>query len=162
MKTGHTKWYLYVFVIAFAVYWASNLVLWFPWSIDSRLGIALMLTFNPVLWGWAAYSCLVRFPHKNLMKSSLNISIILLFTAVMLDYLFFGLIRNATDELYHPTTFYGYGFVLILPFIISFIFRRRIMQKQKSVTKKDYFRPAIIGVVCLFLLSVIIVFEINL
>jgi hypothetical protein len=157
-ETNKLNWHLYVFSVAFAIYWASNLILWFPWSYSSALGITLMLTVNPVLWGWAVFVSLKQAPHKNRMKNALAVSVIMLIVAVVFDYLFFGLIRNATEELYHPTTFYGYGFVLILPFVISLIFKNKILQKQTPLHLKDYFWPLFIGSVCLFLLAIIILF----
>jgi len=57
-------------------------------------------------------------------------SLIFLVFAVLMDYVFFGLIRNAMEQLYHPTTFYGYGFVASLPFIVAFGFRRTLEKKR--------------------------------
>jgi len=44
------KWILYNILVGFAVYWTSNLILWFPWSISTVLGMTLMLTISPIIW----------------------------------------------------------------------------------------------------------------
>ena len=81
--------------------------------------------------------------------------------AVILDYAFFGLIRNAMDQLYHPTTFYGYGFVLSLPFIAVIGFRKKIEQNKRVLNKSDFVKAIIIGLTCFVLLSLIIIFRIE-
>ena len=43
------KWVLYTLTLGFATYWASNLLLWFPWSYSITLGIVLMLTIAPTI-----------------------------------------------------------------------------------------------------------------
>ncbi|WP_297704250.1 hypothetical protein [uncultured Eudoraea sp.] len=155
------KWLLYVFTIGFAVYWASNLILWFPWSYNTTLGITLMLTINPFLWAYATFLALKTFPKSNLIKGALIISLIFLLLALIMDYIFFGLIRNAMEQLYHPTTFYGYGFLISLPFILVLIFNNRISQLKKTTKNSDIVKAVISGLACLGILILIIVLEIE-
>lgn len=103
----NSKWIIYNLIIAFSFYWTANLLLWFPWSISTYLGITLMLTIAPFLWGFGVYNCLIRYKGEKLFKGAIINSIILVFMAILLDYIFFGIIRGAMKELYHPTTFYG-------------------------------------------------------
>jgi len=155
------KWLLYVFTIGFAVYWASNLILWFPWSYNTTLGITLMLTINPFLWAYATFLALKTFPKSNLIKGALIISLIFLLLALIMDYIFFGLIRNAMEQLYHPTTFYGYGFLISLPFILVLIFNNRISQLKKTTKNSDIVKAVISGLACFGILILIIVLEIE-
>ncbi|WP_445385786.1 hypothetical protein ACT6NV_02995 [Robiginitalea sp. IMCC44478] len=156
------NWILYVFCLGFAVYWASNLLLWFPWSYSPSLGIILMLSVLPFLWMYAIFLALKTFPDKHLFKGALSISLILLLSAVVMDYIFFGLIRNAMEELYHPTTLYGYAFLLVLPFIVGLIFKKRIMRIRIEASKSMAVKTAAIGFVCIAILTLIIVKDIEL
>lgn len=152
------KWYLYTSFLGFAAYWASNLLLWFPWSYSSTLGIILMLTLGPVLWAFVMFLALKTFPETNLIKGATIISIIFILLAVVMDYIFFGLIRNAMEQLYHPTTFYGYGFLLVLPFILALIFKNKITRLKKLVTKSDLVKTFLTGITCFGILTLIIIF----
>ncbi len=98
---------------------------------------------------------------KILPGAVLN-SLIFLFIAATMDYLFFGLIRNAMEDLYHPTTFYGYGFMICLPFIAVLGFRKKIERYKKDIVKSDFVKAGTIGVVCLKLLTLIITLQIEL
>jgi hypothetical protein len=60
------KWFLYNVVVAFAVYRMSDLILWFPWSINPLPGMTLTLTVSPVIWAFSAFLCIRNFPKKNL------------------------------------------------------------------------------------------------
>ena len=124
MMKSDSAWIIYNFLVAFSFYWAANLLLWIPWSIDPKLGIAMMLTIAPFLWGLGVYLCLARFPGEKMLTGEAYNASILIVVAVVMDYIFFGLIRDAMQELYHPTTFYGYGFLVALPFIEMLIFKR--------------------------------------
>jgi len=50
------KWILYNVILCFAVYWASNLLLWFPWSYSTTPGMIFMLTLAPVLWAYVIWT----------------------------------------------------------------------------------------------------------
>jgi len=156
-----TKWALYNITVGFTVYWASNLILWFPWSLSTTIGMVLMLTINPFLWAYASYSCLRTFPNKNLIKAVFLNAIIFLLLAVILDYIFFVLIRGAIKELYHPTTFYAYGFLAGLPFIVLLLFRKKIERNKKYFAKSDFIKVGLTGLICVFILTLIIVFRIE-
>lgn len=124
--------------------------------------MTLMLTVAPVFWGFAAYLCLRTFPGNKLFKGAFFISIIFTVLAVIMDYIFFGIIRDAMDELYHPTTFYGYGFVVCLPFIMVLGFGKKIESKRRSVSSSGLITAGAIGLTCLTLLILIIRLKIEL
>ncbi len=155
------KWVLYCLIVAFAVYWASNLILWFPWSINPKLGMTLMLTVGTALWTIATYNCLIRYPGKSRFVGASISGFVLLLSAVIMDYVFFGLIRNAIKELYHPTTFYGYAFVACLPFIMILTFRKIIEQNSRELEKKDLLKIGFAGLICFALITLIIIFKIE-
>ena len=156
-----TKWSLYVLLSGFAVYWASNLLLWFPWSHSAALGMTLMLTVAPVLWGYVAFLCLRTYPGEALPGGAARVATVLLVLAVVMDYIFFGLIRNALQQLYHPTTLYAYGFLACLPFIVGWIFRGRIDRGRRAVGTTDLLAAGVGGLACFGALTSIIVLGIG-
>ncbi|MEW2920184.1 hypothetical protein AB1A65_01865 [Muricauda sp. ANG21] len=155
------KWILYIIALGFSSYWASNLLLWFPWSYNPTLGITLMLTVVPLLWAYATFLALKTYPNEGLLKGALQIASIFLVLAVILDYIFFGLIRNAMDDLYHPTTFYGYAFLVFWPLLLALIFRKNISQRKKDVTKTDFVRGGMFGLLCFGTVTLIILLRIE-
>ena len=155
------KWIAYTFILAFAAYWASNLLLWFPWSYSTTLGITLMLTVAPLIWAYITFLALKSYPQISLYKGAAIIALVLLLSAVIMNYVFFGLIRDAMEELYHPTTFYGYGFLVFWPFLLAFVFRKKLLGLKKEITNTAIFQAAISGLVCLGVLVLIIVFGIE-
>lgn len=156
-----SKWIFYNLIIGFSFYWASNLLLWFPWSINTNLGIAMMLTVAPLLWGIGVYNCLIRYQGKNLIRGAIINSVLLLVIAAILDYVFFGIIRKAIKELYHPTTFYGYAFLVSLPFVEFLLFKKLIHQKRKKLVSSDFIKIGILGLMTLIILVAIIKFDIT-
>ena len=157
----NTKWFLYNLTVAFSIYWAGNLILWFPWSINANLGIGLMLTIMPLLWGIGIYNCLTRYKGQKLLKGVIINSIIILVFAVVADYIFFGLIRGAMDDLYQLTTFYGYGFLVTLPFIVWLLLFRKSIKKESQIKTKDFILIGMLGTICLLALIVIIKYDIK-
>jgi hypothetical protein len=157
----NTSWLLFNLTVAFALYWAGNLLLWFPWSINANLGIGLMLTVMPLIWGTGIYYCLNRYKGEKLLTGGFINSILLLISAVVYDYIFFGLIRGAFDDLYRPSTFYGYGFLLILPFLVLLFFKKSITRKGRQLTNKDFISFGALGLISLLLLIAIIEFNIK-
>ena len=155
------RWITYTITLCFAVYWASNLILWFPWSYSEVLGITLMLTLAPLIWIYATYLALISYPGSGIWSGAGIVTLIFLTLAVVMDYIFFGHIRNAMEELYHPTTFYGYGFLILLPFIIALIIRRRINKLRRMITNSDLIKSGIIGIFCLIALILIILLDIK-
>lgn len=155
------NWILYVFTLGFAVYWASNLLLWFPWSYSTTLGITLMLTLGPILWAYVTFLALKTYPKAELPNGALIIALIFLLLAVIMDYIFFGLIRNAMEELYHPTTFYGYGFLILWPFIMALIFKKKILGLKKVIANSDIIKAGIGGLICFGTLTLIIILGIE-
>jgi len=155
------KWICYVFTLGFAVYWASNLLLWFPWSYSTALGITLMLTLGPVLWGLITFQALKTYPSTALMKAASIVALVFLLLATIMDYVFFGLIRNAMAQLYHPTTLYGYGFLICLPFILVLVFKNRILRLKKPTTHSDMLIAALGGIACFGILTLIIILGVE-
>ena len=157
----NTKWLLYNLTVAFSIYWAGNLILWFPWSMNANLGIGLMLPIMPLLWGTGIYHCLIRYNGQKLLTGVIINSITLLNIAIVADYLFFGLIRGAMDDLYQPTTFYGYGFLIAMPFLELLFFKKIIIRKRCSVTANDFISAGTMGFISLLILIAIIKFDIK-
>ena len=155
------KWALYVLTSGFAVYWASNLLLWFPWSHSAVLGMTLMLTVAPLLWGCVVFLCLRTYPGGAVFGGAARVATVLLMLSVVMDYIFFGLIRNAMDQLYHPTTLYAYGFLACLPFIVGWMFRDRIGRGRRMVENSDLLATGLGGLVCCGALALIIVLGIE-
>jgi len=155
------KWILYLTILGFATYWASNLMLWFPWSYSAALGITLMLTLGVALWAFVTFLALKTYPGTELLKGSLIIALMFLFISVVMDYIFFGLIRDAMEELYHATTFYGYGFLLTWPFVLALIFKKKILKEKRNTADADIIWAGVCGLICFGALTLIIVFKIE-
>lgn len=154
------KWVLYIAVLGFSSYWASNLLLWFPWSYSAMLGMTLMLTVAPLIWAYATFLGLKSYPGPQLLKPALLIALVFLLLSAVMDYIFFGLIRNAMDELYHPTTFYGYGFLLVWPILLAFLLKRKLSVKT-HLSPKHFLQAGIAGMACFFVLVLIIILGIE-
>ncbi len=161
MKSENSKWILYNIIICFAVYWLSNLILWYPWSVNETLGQILMLTVNPLLWGFASYSCIIRYPKSSLIIGVLLNSIVFVIEAIVSDLIFFVVIRNAKDKLMHVTTFYAWGFVACLPFIIYFLFRKNILRNKKQLNNSDFWKPLFIGLISFAVITAIIILNVR-
>lgn len=156
-----TKWSLYVLTLGFAVYWASNLLLWFPWSYSAVLGMTLMFTATPILWGYVVFLCLRTYPGEPLPGGAARVAAVLLVLSVVMDYIFFGLIRNALEQLYHPTTLYAYGFLVCLPFLVGSMFRGSIGRGKRVVQSSDLLVAGAGGLACCGALALIILFGIE-
>ena len=161
MTSKISKWVLYNVVICFAVYWLSNLILWYPWSVNENLGQILMLTINPLLWGYSSYICIIKYPKENFINGVILNSVVFITEAIASDLIFFVVIRNAKDKLMHVTTLYAWGFVASLPFIIFILFRQLILRNKKQLENKNFFIPLIIGFISFIIITIIIVFNIK-
>ena len=159
--TKNTKWLLFNLTIAFSLYWAGNLILWFPWSINAALGIVLMLTVMPLLWGIGIYYCLIKYQGENILIGVIINSIIMLFNAIIADYIFFGLIRGAMNDLYKPTTFYGYGFLAAMPFLELLFLKKLIERKRSPLVIKHFVSFGAIGLIALLILITIVILDIK-
>jgi hypothetical protein len=145
------KWLFFVCLTAFSIYWFVNLILWFPWSYSPTLGITLMLTVSPLVWAFAIYQCLETYPGIKKLNGAAITALCYILIAVIADYIFFGLIRHAIKDLYRPTTFYGYGFLVSLPFIVLLLFQKRLKAPKAIKT------PVLVGYNILGVLSFIII-----
>jgi hypothetical protein len=162
LKPTFSTWLFYNIIVCFAVYWLSNLVLWYPWSLNETLGQILMLTVNPLLWGFASYSCIIRYSKPIHIRAAAFNSIIFTLEAIASDLIFFVVIRNAKDKLMHITTLYAWVFVLTLPFIVYFLFRGKIILNQKRLTRRDFTKPLAIGCVSFVVITVVILLNAKL
>lgn len=161
MKSETSKWILYNVVVCFAVYWLSNLVLWYPWSINQTLGQILMLTINPLLWGFASYSCIIRYPKPGVINGALLNSLIFVIEAIVSDLIFFVAIRNAADKLMHITTLYAWGFVMFAPFVMYLLFPKLITRYRKQLAISDFWKPISIGLISFAIITIILVCNIK-
>ena len=156
-----TTWLVYISLVTFATYWLSNLLLWYPWSYDTTLGMTLMLSVMPLIWIYAVFHCLKRFPKPRLIYAAIYTSTVFTLMATLLDFVFFGIIRNAMSELYHATTLYGYAFLIALPFAESYFFKRRLVERSRM--KSHEFRwVGFTGLICFMLVAIIISFDLTL
>jgi hypothetical protein len=112
--------------------WLSNLISWFPWSINTTPGIVLMLTVGILLWAIGVYKSLTKNSGMPLFKTALITAAIFLIIAAIQDLIFFGFIRKAMTELYHPTTLYGYGFLVTLP-ALEYLFIKGKQSNGKNI-----------------------------
>jgi EamA domain-containing membrane protein RarD len=120
-----------------------------------------MLTVNPLLWGFASYSCIKKYPGTNLLKGTTLNSLLFISEAIISDLVFFAGIQKGSDKLMHPTTFYGWGFVATVPFIIYLLFKDRIRKNKEMLVKQDFKMPLSIGLFSLAIITLILVFNIQ-
>ena len=120
-----------------------------------------MLSINPMLWGFASYSCIIKFPSNNIIRGVLLNSLLFTFEAIITDLIFFGLIRNAMDKLMQPTTFYSWGFVICFPFFIYFLFRKLIDKNKNQLTLADFKIPLAVGLLAFASICIIVAFKIR-
>ena len=125
------------------------------------LGMTLMLCVMPLIWIYAVFHCLKRFPNPGLLPAAIYTSVIFTLIATLLDYIFYGIIRDAMTELYHPTTLYGYAFLIALPFAETYLFKRHL-DTRDLIKRKDFLWAGFIGLICFLLITLIISFDITL
>jgi len=157
MGSQTSRWVLYNIAVCFAIYWTGNIILWYPWSVNANLGIAMMLTIMPLFWGLGIYLCLIHYNGKTILLGSALTALTMLISSVILDYIFFGLIRGAWNDLYKPTTFYGYAFLTLLPFIELFLFKKIILKKKRDILAKDFVPIVIAGLTSLIIQIIIVI-----
>lgn len=110
-------WYI---LIGISIYWLSNALVIFTWLISKTLGIIAMF-LSVILWGYMSFYCLKHAPRKEWNKDVFSMALSFLITAVVQDYLLYGVYRGVPDELYEPTTFLAYGLVFLMPFFVKYI-----------------------------------------
>ncbi len=120
-----------------------------------------MLTINPLLWGFASYNCIIRYPKQSVISGVLLNSLIFVLEAIASDLIFFVAIRNAADKLMHVTTLYAWSFVMFLPLIIYFLFRKLIIRNKKQLVISGFWKPLYIGIISFAIITIIIVFNIT-
>lgn len=161
MKSNLSRWITYNLVVCFAVYWISNLILWYPWSINETLGQILMLTINPILWGYASYTCIIKYPKTNVLNGVLYNSMIFITEAIFSDLIFFGIIRRSMEKLMQITTLYAWCFVMCLPFIIYFLLPKSIKKNKRELESSSFRKPLIVGIVSFILITSVILFNVK-
>jgi hypothetical protein len=154
-------WISYNLISCFAVYWLSNVILWYPWSINEKIGQIIMLTINPLLWGFVSYVCIKKYPNQKMCKGILLNGIMFSFGAIISDLIFFGIIRKSMDKLMHITTIYSWIFVFVLPFIVYIIFRKHLNRNRMEIMKSDFLLPIGVGIICLLIIIAIVIFNIR-
>lgn len=154
------QWTFFTLLTATVIYWTVNLILWFPWSINAILGITLMLTVAPFIWAFGVFQCLKKYDGKKLIHGAILTAMLYILMAVISDYIFFGIFRDAMDELYHPTTFYGYLFLISLPFMLMSLFSNKLKNKE-GIEQKDFVLYTLIGTFSMATLFLIIHFHIT-
>jgi hypothetical protein len=94
----------------------------------------MFIAITPI-WIYAIYKCLIRYRGRKFIHGAIYTSLIFSSVAIVLDYIFYGVIRDAMSELYHPTTLYGYAFLIVLPFIEFQILKKRPVKKNRIDNK---------------------------
>ena len=161
MSTTIKKWSVFTFVVAFTAYWLANLLLWYPWSYSASLGMTLMFVAITPIWMISVFVCLKRSPQKSLIRAALLTSLIFGIIAVVFDYVFYGLIRDAMTELYHPTTLYGYAFLVVLPFAEIGLLKQRLSERTE-IRNDLLVKFAILGLACFLAIVAIVLLELTL
>jgi hypothetical protein len=154
------RWVFFTFLSCLSIYWTVNLILWFPWSISATLGMTLMLTVAPFIWAFGIFQCLKKFRGENLIYGAILTSLIYIFSAVVADFIFFGIIRNAMKDLYHPTTLYGYLFLIFLPFLLVLSIPK-LLKKKENIERQDFIRYGLMGILSILMIFLIIKLNIT-
>jgi len=133
-------------LMGISLYWISNAMVVFPWTINKALGIAAMF-LSTVLWGFMAYYCLRHAPLKEWNRDTLSMGSCFLVTGVIQDYLLYAVYRGVPDELYEPTTFMAYGMTFFMPFLVRYVFLRKYTSgRVKQVTAAKLLVTATAGI----------------
>lgn len=119
-----------------------------------------MLSVTPILWAYTTFRSLLTYPGRRSWGAVAVISSIYLLIAVLFDLVFFGIVRGAMEQLLHPTTFYGYGFLIFWAIILFLIFRKS--KGQHKIGRSELTYTAFTGSACLSAIVVIISFDITL
>lgn len=154
-------WTFFAIGTGFALYWISNVILWFPWSISDALGITIMLTIQPLVWAFGIVQVLRRWPGRSLWVAAAWTALIMLIMSIASDLVFFGILRSALDDLLRPTTYAAYGWVALLPLIVV-LFGRGWLRRHAAVTTSRAIVVAFaIGFVAMAVIAGIIAFDIR-
>lgn len=152
MKTA--QWPLTVVFTAISLYWLSNAMRWYPWIISPTLGMVLMLTAGTALWAGGIYFCLECYSGTKLLRAAVYTALVMLLISALSDFLFFGIIRGAMQELYHATTLYGYGFVVSLSFLEELMLKKHFA-RPISLSKSRVILSLVPGIGAFLLLTLV-------
>jgi len=141
---------LFIALLGLAPYWFMNATVWIPWIFSRTLGLILMVTMVPILWGVATLFCLKHFAFDDWKRETWRVASIFLLASVVSDIFFFLIWRGLpTSELYHWTSLTSYGMVFVIPFVVWGIVKRSTrLQELKMTTPHDELFTA--GFVALF------------
>jgi len=70
---------------------------------------------------------------------------IFILEAIISDMILFAGIQNAMDKLMHPTTLYGWAFVATVPFMIYFLFKKKLEKNMVQLARQNFKTPLFIG-----------------
>lgn len=141
-------WYL---LLGFSLYWLGNILAVFPWMLSKTLGIITMF-ISVFLWGYMSYYSLLRIPWKDRGRDTLSMAVAFLLTAVIQDYFLYAVYRGIPDELYELTTFLAYGLVFLIPFLVRYIFLRKVrLESRPWIGTKMIIATSLIGISSLIL-----------
>jgi hypothetical protein len=157
---NYMKWTVYSIIVAFATYWLANLLLWYPWSYSATLGMILMFLAITPIWFYSIYNCLKRHNGEKPIRKAIYTSFIFSLITIVSDYAFYGIIRDAMTELYHPTTLYGYAFLMALPFIEIKLYKRKLKRKTE-IKNKEFFGFSLLGLISLLAITFIVIYDIR-
>jgi hypothetical protein len=137
-------WYI---LVGIALYWIGNVLAVFPWLLSKTFGIIVMF-LSTILWMYLSFYCLKHVPRKAWNRDTIFIAMIFLITAIIQDYVLYVVYRGIPDELYEPTTFLAYGFVLLIPFFVRYVLLRKYRLKSiLLISNTKFVVTIIIGVI---------------
>lgn len=96
-----------------------------------------------------------------MLHGAANTALIFSFVAVVLDFVFYGIVRGAITQLYHLTTLYGYAFLFVLPFIEIQVFKKRL-KPHLELNNIDFVKYGLVGLVSFAIITSIVVFDVRL
>jgi hypothetical protein len=142
---------LWYFLLGFSLYWLGNILAVFPWLLSKALGIITMF-LSVFLWGYMSYYSLRHTPRKDWNRDTLAMAIIFLLTAVVQDYFLYAVYRGIPAELYELTTFFAYGMVFLLPFLVRLIVLRKVTAESPgAISNRTILITALIGICSMIL-----------
>lgn len=144
---------LFILLVGLAPYWLMNATVWIPWVYLSRtIGIIIMVSFVPILWGFSAFYCYRYTPFDKWRNERWLISILFLLSSAISDVFFFLIWRHLPlSELYHPTTLASYVLFVIIPLIVEPI-ASILYRKEKFKLRSTYNWAGLIAFSLIFII----------
>lgn len=130
-------WYIYAVSVTVALYWMSNAIIWIPWTYSPTAGMIVMLTVAPVLWFVGVRRILSKRAALTPWRKTIGSILVLLVVSIVSDLVFFGWIRHAMDQLLHPTTYAGYGILVLIP-LVHHIYFRDVYARNDPIPDREF------------------------